>query len=31
MEAAVRPLLEHTAELSAELGWSGFLEEVLQT
>ena len=30
MEAAVRPLLEHTAELSAELGWSGFLEEVLQ-
>jgi len=26
----VRPLLEHTAELSFELGWSGFLEEVLQ-
>ena len=31
MEAAVPPLLEHTAELSSELGWSGFLEEVLRT
>ena len=30
MEAAVPPLLEHTAELSSELGWSGFFEEVLQ-
>jgi hypothetical protein len=31
MEAAVRPLLDHTTELSLELGWSGFVEEVLQT
>jgi len=31
MEAAVPPLLEHTAELSSELGWSGFLEGVLRT
>jgi DNA-binding IclR family transcriptional regulator len=30
MEAAVRPLLGHTTELSAELGWCGFVEEVLQ-
>jgi hypothetical protein len=30
METAVRPLLEHTAELSQELGWSGLVEEVLQ-
>jgi DNA-binding IclR family transcriptional regulator len=30
METAVRPLLEHTAELSQELGWSGVVEEVLQ-
>jgi DNA-binding IclR family transcriptional regulator len=30
MEAAVRPLLEHTAVLSSELGWSGVFEEVLQ-
>jgi DNA-binding IclR family transcriptional regulator len=30
METAVRPLLEHTAELSLELGWSGLVEEVLQ-
>ena len=30
MEAAVRPLLEHTSELSSELGWSGYVEEVLQ-
>jgi DNA-binding IclR family transcriptional regulator len=29
MEAAVQPLLEHTAELSAELGWSGLLEEAM--
>jgi len=29
MEAAVQPLLEHTAELSSELGWSGLLEEAL--
>jgi hypothetical protein len=26
----VPPLLEHTAELSSELGWSGLLEEALQ-
>jgi DNA-binding IclR family transcriptional regulator len=31
MDAAVRPLLDHTTELSLELGWSGFVEEVLQT
>lgn len=31
MEAAVAPLLEHTAELSSELGWTGSAEEVLQT
>ncbi len=31
MEAAVRPLLEHTTGLSLELGWSGFVEEVLRT
>ena len=30
MEAAVRPLLDHTGELSAELGWSESVEEVLQ-
>lgn len=30
MEAAVRPLLDHTGELSAELGWSQSVEEVLQ-
>jgi DNA-binding IclR family transcriptional regulator len=30
METAIRPLLEHTAELSQELGWSGLVEEVLQ-
>ncbi len=30
MESAVRPLLEHTAELSSELGWSHVIEEVLQ-
>src|SRR5947209_2266796 len=30
MEEAVEPLLEHTRELSLELGWSGFAEEVLQ-
>ena len=29
MEAAVQPLLEHTAELSSELGWSGLLEEAM--
>ena len=29
MEAAVAPLLEHTAELSSELGWTGVVEEVL--
>ena len=31
MELAVRPLLEHTAALSSELGWSGALEEALET
>src|SRR5437763_13103177 len=31
MSAAVRPLIEHTAELSSELGWTGYLEEVLRT
>jgi DNA-binding IclR family transcriptional regulator len=31
MEASVRPLLEHTGRLSSELGWAGFVEEVLQT
>ena len=31
MEFAVRPLLEHTAALSSELGWSGALEEALET
>jgi DNA-binding IclR family transcriptional regulator len=31
MESAVRPLLEHTAALSSELGWTGVFEEVLQT
>ena len=31
MEAAVQPLLDHTAALSSELGWSGFMEEVLQS
>ena len=31
MEAGVQPLLEHTAELSVELGWSGLLEEAMQT
>jgi IclR family acetate operon transcriptional repressor len=30
MEAAVRPLLEHTAELSSELGWSEYVAEVMQ-
>ena len=30
MEEAVEPLLEHTRQLSLELGWSGFAEEVLQ-
>lgn len=30
MEAAVHPLLVHSAELSYELGWSGFFEEVLE-
>ena len=31
MEAAVPPLLDHTAALSSELGWTGFVEEVLQS
>jgi DNA-binding IclR family transcriptional regulator len=31
MELAVPPLLEHTAALSSELGWSGALEEALET
>ena len=31
MEAGVPPLLDHTAELSVELGWSGLLEEAVQT
>jgi len=30
MDAAVRPLLDHTLQLSRELGWSGLLEEVVQ-
>jgi DNA-binding IclR family transcriptional regulator len=30
MESAVAPLLEHTTELSSDLGWSGYVEEVLQ-
>jgi DNA-binding IclR family transcriptional regulator len=30
MEAALGPLLEHTAELSSELGWSEYVEEVMQ-
>ncbi|MGI8421326.1 MAG: IclR family transcriptional regulator domain-containing protein, partial [Gaiellaceae bacterium] len=30
MNAAVRPLLDHTLQLSRELGWSGLLEEVVQ-
>jgi IclR family acetate operon transcriptional repressor len=28
MDAAVRPLLDHTLQLSHELGWGGLLEEV---
>jgi DNA-binding IclR family transcriptional regulator len=28
MDAAVRPLLEHTLQLSQELGWSGVVEEL---
>jgi hypothetical protein len=31
LEAAVEPLLEHTARLSSELGWTGYVEEVLRT
>jgi DNA-binding IclR family transcriptional regulator len=27
MDAAVRPLLEHTLQLSRKLGWSGLVEE----
>jgi DNA-binding IclR family transcriptional regulator len=30
LEAAVEPLLEHTARLSSELGWTGYVEEVLR-
>ena len=30
MDAAVRPLLDHTLQLSRELGWSGLFEEVVQ-
>ena len=28
MQASVRQLLDHTAQLSFELGWSGYTEEV---
>jgi hypothetical protein len=31
MEAAVKPLLEHTLQLSLELGRSGHAGEVVQT
>src|SRR2546423_514443 len=31
MEAAVAPLLEQTAALSSELGWTGFVQEGLQS
>ncbi len=31
MDAAVRPLLDHTLQLSLELGWSGLVEEVEET
>jgi IclR family acetate operon transcriptional repressor len=30
MDAAVEPLLEHTREVSFELGWSGLVEEAVQ-
>ena len=29
MDEAVRPLLEHTLQLSLELGWNGHVEEVV--
>jgi IclR family acetate operon transcriptional repressor len=31
MEASVRPLLDHTVQLSLELGWTGYIEEVAST
>jgi hypothetical protein len=31
MEAAVGPLLDHTAELSNDLGWSGVEQEAVRT
>jgi hypothetical protein len=30
MDSAVEPLLEHTREVSLELGWSGLLREAAE-